>query len=285
MSRYDEQAELVSRREYLNYLEFMKQLMFLLFLCTGAFAQSKNIPYGNNPTAGHYYDVRGIKLYVETYGKGRPLLLTHGNGGDISAFSKNIPYFEKTNRVIAVDSRAHGKSLDTGDSLSFEMMADDFAALLDQMQIDSADVIGWSDGGINAIVLAMRHPEKVRRLVSTGANLWPDSTALDPDGWVNDQQYYLKNKDRVWSTPEEKAKWKFFYLDWKEPNIPLSALQAIKAPSLIISGDRDVINLEHTVKIFQNIPAAYLWVIPHSGHSTLIEHADEFNRKVAEFLK
>lgn len=260
-------------------------LAFIALLLTTSSLIAQNVPYGNNPAAGRYYAVRGIKLYVEVYGQGRPLLLTHGNGGNISAFSKTIPYFQKTHQVIAVDSRAHGKSADPADSLSFEMMADDFAALLDQMHIDSADVIGWSDGGINAIVMAMRHPKKVRRIVSTGANLWPDSTALNPEGWVRDQAYYQKNKDRVWATPGEKALWKFFYLDWKEPNIPLSALHVIKAPSLIISGDHDVINLEHTVKIFQNIPGAQLWVIPHSGHATLIEHAEEFNNKVEAFLK
>ncbi len=258
--------------------------LFLLACVMAASALAQNIPYGNNPAAGKYYTVRGIKLYVETYGQGRPLLLTHGNGGSIGAFSKTIPFFQQHHFVIAVDSRAHGKSLDPADSLSFEMIADDFAALLDQMHIDSADVIGWSDGGINAIVMAMRHPKKVRRIVSTGANLWPDSTALNPEGWIEDQAYYEKNKNRVWSTPEEKRKWKYFYLDWKEPNIPLNALQVIKCPSLIISGDRDIINLEHTVKIFQNIPGAQLWVIPHSGHATLLEHTEEFNRKVEEFL-
>lgn len=123
-------------------------------------AQQKPVPYGNNPAAGRYYDVRGIKMYCEVYGKGKPLLLIHGNGGDISAFYKNIPYFSKKYMVIAVDSRAHGKSTDPRDSLTFEMMADDFAGLLDAMHIDSSYVIGWSDGGINALLLAMRHPDK-----------------------------------------------------------------------------------------------------------------------------
>ncbi len=264
----------------------MKCIFHMLFLniCLATMAQPTAIPYGNNPAAGHYYDVRGVKLYVEIYGKGKPILLSHGNGGNMSAFTKTIPYFEKDHQVIAVDSRGHGKSIDASDSLSFEMMADDFAALLDQLNIDSADVIGWSDGGINALLLAIRHPSKVRSLVSTGANLWPDSTALDPEGWLNDKKYYEQNKGRSWATGQEKARWKYFMLDWTQPNIPLDALHTIKCPSLIISGDRDAINLEHTVKIFQNIPHAYLWVLPHSGHATLIEHAEDFNTKVAQFL-
>src|SRR4030095_2847629 len=87
-------------------------------------AQQK-IQYGNNKLAGKYYHVRGINMYCEIYGKGKPLLLIHGNGGSITAFSNNIAFFASKYRVIALDSRAHGKSIDTGDSLSFEMMADD----------------------------------------------------------------------------------------------------------------------------------------------------------------
>src|ERR1700740_2302892 len=143
-------------------------LTLLILFAWSAFAQQ--IKYGNNPVAGKYYDVRGIKMYAETYGEGKPLLLIHGNGGSISAFTSTIPYFSKKYKVIAVDSRAHGKTVDTRDSLSFEQMADDFAALLDQMHIDSAYVIGWSDGGINALVMAMRHSEKGIKLASTRGN-------------------------------------------------------------------------------------------------------------------
>jgi pimeloyl-ACP methyl ester carboxylesterase len=242
------------------------------------------INYGNNAVAGKYYEVRGIKLYAEQYGKGKPLLLIHGNGGSISSMSSIIPYFSDKYRVIATDSRAHGRSIDTGDSLSFEMMADDEAALLDAMHIDSAYVIGWSDGGIVALAMAMRHPGKVIKLASTGANLWPDSTALLPSEWKEEKKYYDSMHAKTFSTARDKNDWKVFMLDWQQPNIPLGALHDIRCPSLIISGDHDVITLEHTVKIYQNIPAAYLWIIPNSGHGTLIEHTDEFNKKVDGFF-
>src|ERR1700750_637801 len=110
-------------------------------------ACSQQVRYGDNPAAGKYYDVRGIKMYCEVYGTGKPLLLIHGNGGSIAAFTRNIPYFSKKYMVIVPDSRAQGKSTDGRDSLSFEMMADDFAELLNVMHIDSSYVLGWSDGG------------------------------------------------------------------------------------------------------------------------------------------
>ncbi|MGN6196755.1 MAG: alpha/beta fold hydrolase [Ginsengibacter sp.] len=260
-------------------------ILFVLTILSGsAFCQGK-IDYGNNKNAGKYYKVRGINIYTEQYGSGKPLLLIHGNGGSIKSMAKIIPYFSSRYRVIAADSRAQGKSTDNSDSLSFEMMADDDAALLDQMHVDSAYVIGWSDGGIVALVLAMRHPSKVIKLASTGANLWPDSTALIPSVWKDEKKYYDSLHTKIGTTAKEKNDWKIFMLDWLQPNIPLTALHTIHCPSLIISGDRDVIVLDHTVKIYQNIPNAYLWILPDSGHGTLIEHTDEFDKKVNEFFE
>ncbi len=258
--------------------------IILLLVTILGHSQQKTVTYGNNPAAGRFYNIRGIKMYCEVYGEGKPLLMIHGNGGSIAAFTKNIPYFSKKYKVIVVDSRAHGKSTDSKDSLSFEMMADDFSALLDTMHISKSYVIGWSDGGINALLLAMRHPDKVIKLASTGANLWPDSTALIPSLWKDEQKHYNEFKNKTWAIAKEKNDWKIFMLDWLQPNVPLSALKAIECPALIISGDHDLIVLEHTVAIYRNIPKAYLWVLPNSGHGTLIEHTDEFNKKVDDFF-
>ncbi|OKS86951.1 alpha/beta fold hydrolase [Mucilaginibacter polytrichastri] len=269
-------------------MEFKKLISFSILLLIAGFAfgqDTTTINYGNNISAGKYYQIRGIKMYAEVYGKGKPLLMIHGNGGSINAFAKNIPYFAQKYKVIVADSRAHGNSADLRDSLSFEMMADDYAALLTAMHIDSAYVIGWSDGGINALLLAMRHPDKVIKLASTGANLWPDSTALIPSLWKEEQQEYLAKKDAVFKTAKEKNDRKIFMLDWLQPNVDLKALKAIKCPALIISGDHDVITLQHTVLIYQNITKAYLWVLPNSGHGTLVEHTDDFNTKVDAFFK
>ena len=259
-------------------------VILLLITSTSTVFGQQTINYGNNAAAGKYYSIHGIKMYCEIYGEGNPLLMIHGNGGSISSFSNNIPYFSKKYKVIAVDSRSQGKSIDTKDSLSFEMMADDFAVLLDTLHIKSAYVLGWSDGGINALLLAMRHPEKVIKLVSTGANLWPDSTALIPSVWKDMQQQYDTSFNKTFTTAKEKNDWKLFLLDYNQPHIPLSALHSIKCPSLIVCGDHDLIPIPHTKLIAKNIPNAIFWLVPNSGHATLIEHKDEFNKKADAFF-
>lgn len=247
-------------------------------------AQTTNVPYGANPAAGKYYEINGIKIYCEIYGHGKPLLMIHGNHGSIKAFAHNIAYFAAKYQVIVADSRAQGKSRDDGESLTFEMMADDEAALLDALHIDSAYVIGWSDGGINALLLALRHPEKVIKLAATGANISRDAPAFAAGVWADEKKQYDAGKDQVRLTAKEKNDWKLFMLDWTQPDIPMSALHAIHCPSLIVCGDHDVISLEQTIRIFRNIPRAELWVVPDSGHATLISHADDFNKNVDAFF-
>jgi len=240
--------------------------------------------YGHNKAAGKYYDIRGFKMYCEVYGQGQPLLIIHGNGGSINNFIYQIPYFSKKYKVIIADSRAQGNSADVGDSLSYEMMADDYAALLDAMKIDSADVIGWSDGGINTLLLAIRHPEKVKKLASTGANLVPDTTAVPQEIWNMVTPFYKMMKSKQNKTAEEKTQYKLLRLLVEQPHIPLTDLHKISCPSLIIGGDHDVIKPEHTMLIYQNIPKAYLWILPDSGHSTPIVYKDDFNNEVDKFF-
>lgn len=266
----------------------MKKIFFFFSIILGSIiclcCKSRKITFGDNAEAGKYYNIRGIKIYCEIYGSGMPLLMIHGNGGSIQSFENNIPYFSKKYKVIIADSRAQGKTKDETDSLSFEMMADDQAALLDALDIDSAYVIGWSDGGINALLLAMRHPKKVIKLAATGANLWPDSTAIIPSVWMEEKKTYDSLKDKKPETAVEKNDWKLFLLDWQLPNISLLSLKSIQCPSLIICGDHDLISTAHTTLISQNIPKGELWIVPNSGHATLKDHKDEFNKKVDDFF-
>ena len=259
-------------------------LSFVLCATVARAQEPASIPYDHNQAVGKFYDINGFKMYTEVYGSGPPLLMIHGNNGDMSAFDKNVPYFATHYQVILADSRSQGRSVDPGHPLTFEMMADDYAALLDAMHIPSAYVIGWSDGGINALLLAIRHPEKVKRLASTGANLWPTADAFQPGLWDEEKKEYDAGLHKDYPTAKEKNDRKLFLLDWQEPHITLAQLHTIQAPSLIICGDHDLISIPHTVVIYQNIPHANLWVVPNSGHGTLREHTDEFNHLVDNFF-
>ncbi|ANH82105.1 alpha/beta hydrolase [Niabella ginsenosidivorans] len=258
----------------------------LLLLGAAGCGRLRVMTYGYNNNVGKYYDIRGIHMYTEVYGKGKPLLMIHGNGGDMSAFANNVPYFSKKYKVILADSRAHGRSADTSDSLSFEMMADDYAALLTAMHIPSAYVLGWSDGGIIALELAMRHPDKVLKLASSGANLWADSVGLRPDVWLEGVEEYQSWQKRLPLTDvNDRNDYKIFMLDYEQPNIALEELKKIKCPALIIGGDNDLIPVAHTRQIAAGISNAELWIVPNSGHATLIDHSRQFNKKVDEFFQ
>src|SRR4026208_1625671 len=119
------------------------------------------VKYGSNPAAGRTFSHDGVKLYYEVYETGEPLLLVHGNGSSIGELKAQIDHFRKRYRVIAMDSRDHGKSGDSPDEITYEKMTDDLAALLDHLKTGPVNVLGWSDGGIEGLLLGIRHPAKV----------------------------------------------------------------------------------------------------------------------------
>ena len=249
-----------------------------------SYAQTTTPGYGNNRKAGQFLTTRGFKMYFEIYGSGKPLLIIHGNGGSIKDFTRQIPYFSKEYKVILADSRAQGKSIDAGDSLDYNMMSDDLNALLDHLHLDSCFVIGWSDGGINGLLLAIRHPDKVKKLAVTGANLWPDSSAVEPSlfKWLGKLVDSLKG---VTKTPELKNQYKLLEMMTREPNITLEQLHSIKCPTLVIGGDHDALLPKHTLIIAENIPQSYLWIIPNSGHATPVNYSKQFNENINDFFK
>ncbi len=265
--------------------------LFIVILITNTFFQNlysqiseNEIKYGQNEKAGHYVPVRGFNMYYETYGTGQPLLFIHGNGGAIINFQYQIPYYSKEYKVFAPDSRAHGKSIDFGDSLSYKMMADDLNALLDTLAIDSCNVVGWSDGGIIGLLLAIHYPDKVKKLAITGANLWPDTSAVDPAiyNWAIDEH---KQIEKLATIPRIKNTLKIFRLVFAQTGIELNQLSSIKCPTLVIAGDHDVIRSKHTLLIAESIPKSYLWILPDSGHSIPIFYTELFNHTVNDFFK
>lgn len=258
-----------------------KTLCFLIGLLTcmlNVSAQTDTISYGKNSSAGRYAQINGIQLYYETYGSGEPLIMLHGNGGSIDAFRFQIPFFAKYYQVIAINSRLQGKSGGSPDTISYEQMASDFCALLDYLHIKSANVLGWSDGGIDGIIMALRCPEKVKRLAISGANTVPDSTAVT-NADIQGMKNFVANPGKASKTDVALTQ---MMID--QPNISYADLGKISCPVLVMAGDREMIKAEHTLKIYQSIPGASLCIFPDSNHGVCQQHPDLFNATVLTFL-
>lgn len=241
--------------------------------------------FGNDLSAGHYVTLRGFNMYYEVYGNGQPLVMIHGNGGSIKSFENQIPFFAKHYRVIVADSRSQGKSKDPKDSLSYSMMADDVDSLLNYLHVKQSYVIGWSDGGINGLLLAIRHPDKVKRLAISGANLVSDSTAFGTASYkaLLAEDFALKKLSFTGS--KARNAYKLLHLMATKPQIKPELLRQVKCPTLVIGGDHDAILPKHTLLIAESIPGAYLWILPNSGHATLVKYKDQFNSTVYNFFK
>jgi pimeloyl-ACP methyl ester carboxylesterase len=268
----------------------MKKILFLCFLAQTSFAQVQKTfttPYGNNPAAGKYATVNGIKMYYEIYGAGAPMVLIHGNGGNVASMGNQIEYFKSKYKIIVADSRAQGKSSDTKDRLTYEQITDDWSALLDQLHIDSAYFIGWSDGGIESLLMAIRHPNKVKMMAVMGANLQPDSSAVYgwAVNWVQQTTAYtdsmIAKKDTAYNYAQAK---KLFDLLGQQPHIPLADVQKIKAPTLVMGGDKDVIKEAHTLQIYQNLQKAWLCIFPGGTHMMPETDPELFNATVEKFF-
>ena len=149
----------------------MKHIIAVLFaiILVSCNSQKENkIDYGSNQAVGKYADVNDIKIYYETYGEGEPLLLLHGNGGSIEGFINQIPELSKHFKVIAVDSRAQGRTTDSDQEITYALMASDMATLIDKLNLGKVNVVGWSDGDIIGLELAYAYPEKVLKVVTFG---------------------------------------------------------------------------------------------------------------------
>ncbi len=260
----------------------MKRLLLpliftVLTLCTNAQTQP-SIRYGDNKDAGGYKEVNNIKMYYEVYGSGKPLVLLHGSGGSIRNARPKIDFFKQYFKVIAIDSRAHGKSVDSvTTNLTYEQMAYDIKVLLDSLNIDSAYVFGQSDGGILGLLLAVHYPQKISKLATYGANVFPGKKAVfdEIDNLVIDSLKVTRNFHTK----------RLYSLLAYQPNISEKDLQKIKCPVLLITGDRDAIRLEHSLHMFYNISNANLFVMPGATHFGSVEKQDLFNLALKDFME
>jgi pimeloyl-ACP methyl ester carboxylesterase len=207
------------------------------------------------------------------------------NGGSISNFTAQINYFRKRYRVIAMDSRDQGRSGDSTDKITYEKMTDDLAALLDHLQTGPADVLGWSDGGIEALLLGIRHPEKVKKIAAMGASLNPLEEAVYPEVLVMVKSWENSIPAAAKETSEGKRELKVTQMMFDEPHIEFKALETISAPTLVLAGDHDVNRDEHTLEIYHHIPNSQLCIFPNATHMVPYDDPKLFNDTVDRFFR
>jgi pimeloyl-ACP methyl ester carboxylesterase len=241
--------------------------------------------YGKNPAAGQTLLLNGSRFYFETYGRGAPLLLLHGNGGSIDNFKGQIAELSRQHRVIAMDSRGHGKSELGTEALTYEAMAEDVNALLDHLKLDHVKVLGWSDGGILGLLLAIHHPDKVGMLAVMGANLEPEAAYA----WATEGDARVRSRIAAALARGDDPKplqlqLQLLDLVSQQPHIPLARLNMIKAPTLVMAADRDVIRDEHTLAMFHAIPKSQLAIFPGATHEIPMQDPARFNRTVLDFF-
>ena len=218
--------------------------------------------------------------YTET-GAGDPLILLHGNGEDGTHFHHQIDYFSAFFRVIAVDTRGHGKSPRGDAPFTIRQFAEDLNELMNALSIEKADILGFSDGGNIAMVFAMRYPTRVRRLILNGANL--NGRGVKPSVQIPIILGYHLASLFAAKSREAKRHAELLGLMVNDPNIEPQALSTITAPTLVIVGKRDMIKKSHTALIAANLPNATLVTIP-GNHFIAAKNPTAFNRAVAEFL-
>ena len=233
--------------------------------------------YGINDKAGRYLDVNGIKLYCEIYGEGQPLVILHTSNSSIQDAGPFIPEFAKKYKVIAFDNRGHGRSGDTEADFTYDVMADDIAKALDQLGVDSAYVGGYSDGAVQGLLLAMKHPRLVKKLLAIVPQVRCDTTA-------NYAVILQTLQKELASTSSNALGRKTAKLMLTQPNIPFKDLVAIQCPVLVLAGDRDWVKLEHVLKVFQSIPQSQLCILPGADHSSIFSHRELFLQLATAFF-
>jgi pimeloyl-ACP methyl ester carboxylesterase len=222
--------------------------------------------------------VHGHKIYYAGRGTGPTLVFLHG-GGDSGerSFARQLDVFSEHHHIVAPDQVGQGRTPEVPGPLSYTAMMDDTAALLRALNLQHVDIVGFSDGGILALMLAVRHPELVRRLVISGVNIAPEG--LRPE----DLEELRATQIPKPKTIDEKLA-HLWLTSPTESELSVPLLAKITQPVLIISGDRDAITLEHTLTIFHALPDAELCVLPGTDHATFSRRSEWLNPIINAFL-
>ena len=223
-----------------------------------------------------------IALHYEEAGEGFPLILLHGNGEDLHYFQRQIPVFSRKYRVIAVDTRGHGRSPRGTAPFTIDQFSEDLRCFMDQRGIQQAHLLGFSDGGNIALTFALNHPARIRSLILNGANLFPRGVRLSAQMPV----YLGYGITALFAAGSPKARFKHELLGLmaRQPHIDPAQLACLACPSLVIAGTRDLIKNRHTRLIARALPNASLAFVP-GDHFIARGNAGAFNREILSFLE
>jgi pimeloyl-ACP methyl ester carboxylesterase len=248
-------------------------------------------PTPSLPKAAHsgYAPLNGIKIWYAEFGKGEPVILLHGGLANSNYWGLQVPALEKHYRVIVMDSRGHGRSTRNDQPYGYDLMASDVVALMDYLKIKRAAIVGWSDGAILGLDIAIHHPERLTKLFAFAANSDPSGVADISKSPVFNAYIARAEKEfeNLSATPTQyKA-----FLDqiskmWEtQPNFTKADLAGIKTPTWIVDADHDeAIKRENTEFMAAQIPGAGLLLQPEVSHFSFLQDPQQFNNDVLHFL-
>lgn len=248
----------------------------------------------NSLTAeGQTAEINGVSIYYKVYGEGNgnPILLLHGGLSNGDHFAGIIPALvEDGHEVITMDSRGHGHSSFDDAQISYAQMAKDVIGLLDHLKIEKADIVGWSDGGIIGLEIALTDPERLNKVVAYGANYDPTGVRLDIGTSEKFNAYIERASQEYQENSPAPEKWDAFLANignmWAtQPNYTDEQLTTITTPFLILDGaEEEAIDLNQTKLMALLIPDAELVIMPDTGHFALFEQPEEFTQIVLDYL-
>lgn len=222
-----------------------------------------------------------IQLDYTEKGNKTPLILLHGNGENRTYFNNQIEYFSNSFHVYAPDTRGHGNSPRGTAPFTIRQFADDLLNFMNQHSIDKADILGFSDGANIALIFAIKYPQKVNRLILNGANL--NTKGVKPSVQIPITIGYKTASFFAKKSPDAKKNAEILGLMVNDPNINISDLSKVTAPTLVIAGTNDMIKESHTRLIYSHLPNAQLAILP-GDHFIASKNANEFNAVVENFL-
>jgi pimeloyl-ACP methyl ester carboxylesterase len=247
-------------------------------------------PSLTQPTKSGYAPVNGIKIWYAEFGRGAPVILLHGGLANSNYWGKLIPALVPHYRVIVMDSRGHGRSSRDDRSYGYDLMASDVVALMDYLKIDKAALIGWSDGAIIGLDIAMHHPERLSKLFAFAANSDP-SAVKDVEHDPVFGAFIARARteyEKLSPTPKEyDAFLKQITKMWdSEPHWTAADLAAIKVPTWIVDADHDeAIKRDNTLFMADNIPGSGLLIQPEVSHFSFLQDPQQFNADALHFLE